>query len=71
MPFSDNSYDLVFLIEVLEHVHNPQKALSEIYRVLKPGGTLIFSVPFINLFIRSDALTTGYAGNAKKHVINV
>jgi SAM-dependent methyltransferase len=47
MPFPDNSFNAVFLIEVLEHVHNPPKALSEIYRVLKPDGTLIFSVPFI------------------------
>lgn len=47
MPFPDNHFDSVFLIEVLEHVHNPHKAVSEIYRVLKPGGILVFSVPFI------------------------
>ncbi len=47
MPFPDNNFDSVFLMEVLEHVHDPHKAISEIYRVLKPGGTLVFSVPFI------------------------
>ena len=47
MPFPDNNFDSVFLMEVLEHVHSPHKAISEIYRVLKPGGILVFSVPFI------------------------
>lgn len=47
MSFPDNNFDSVFLMEVLEHVHDPNKAIREIYRVLKPGGTLVFSVPFI------------------------
>ncbi len=41
----DNSYDLVFLLEVLEHLDYPDKALEEIRRVLKPGGYLILGVP--------------------------
>jgi len=47
LPFIDNCFDVISLMEVLEHIHNPQKALNEIYRVLKPEGLLIFSVPFI------------------------
>ena len=45
MPMADNSFDCEICFEVLEHVPNPEKALRELYRVLKPGGTLIFSVP--------------------------
>jgi SAM-dependent methyltransferase len=45
IPFPDRSYDFVFCIEVLEHVPNPFGTLGEIYRVLKPGGVLILSVP--------------------------
>lgn len=41
----DNSLDLVFLLEVLEHLDFPSKALQEIKRVLKPGGYLIIGVP--------------------------
>lgn len=38
--------DVVFLCEVLEHVHSPSQALENIYVALKPGGKLILSVPF-------------------------
>ncbi len=43
----DNSLDCVVVLEVLEHVKDPQKALSEIWRVLKPNGKIILSTPFI------------------------
>ena len=45
IPFPDASFDCVFCIEVLEHVPNPWGALSEIHRVLRPGGVLALSVP--------------------------
>ncbi len=48
MPFKDNSFDAVLHIYVFEHLHNPQKAASEIYRVLKPGGYMLAVVPFIH-----------------------
>lgn len=41
-----NHFDAVFCTEVLEHVSNPFKAISEIRRVLKPGGYLFASSPF-------------------------
>ncbi|MDB5175738.1 MAG: class SAM-dependent methyltransferase [Candidatus Saccharibacteria bacterium] len=39
------SYDLVFLLEVLEHLDYPEQALEEITKILKPGGKLILGVP--------------------------
>jgi SAM-dependent methyltransferase len=45
LPFSDGAFDFVFCIEVLEHVPNPFGALSEMYRVLGPGGVAVISVP--------------------------
>ncbi len=45
IPFPDGSFDFVFIIEVMEHLPNPFGAMSEIHRVLAPGGTLILSVP--------------------------
>ncbi len=45
MPYEDNQFDFVNLCEVIEHVEYPKKVLSEIYRVLKPGGEVYMSVP--------------------------
>lgn len=42
-----DSYDFVVLDEILEHVRKPWIAVEEIRRILKPGGTLISSSPFM------------------------
>jgi SAM-dependent methyltransferase len=42
-PIADDSIGLVLLLESLEHIEQPQKALDEIFRVLKPGGLLILT----------------------------
>lgn len=47
IPIEKNKLDVIFCQEVLEHVKNPEIALSEMYRVLKPGGKLFLQVPFI------------------------
>jgi GT2 family glycosyltransferase/glycosyltransferase involved in cell wall biosynthesis/SAM-dependent methyltransferase len=46
LSFGDTSFDLVVSNDVLEHVDDPQKALSEIFRVLRPGGVLLMTIPF-------------------------
>ena len=46
MPFEDQSFDVIFCNHVLEHVADDMKALSEMKRVLKPGGWAILQVPF-------------------------
>ncbi len=45
LTFRDNSIDIVINSDVLEHVNDLNKALSEIKRVLKPGGFHIFTLP--------------------------
>lgn len=46
-PFREGEYDSVVTNQVLEHVFNPDQFLSEINRVLKPGGALLLTVPFV------------------------
>jgi len=45
LPVQNSSIDTVISYEVIEHVGSESQALKELYRVLKPGGTLIMSVP--------------------------
>jgi SAM-dependent methyltransferase len=46
-PFPDNAFDSVLTNQVFEHVFNPAEFVSEIRRVLKPGGCLLLTVPFV------------------------
>ena len=45
LPIKENTYDFILCNHVLEHVLDDNKAMSELYRVLKKGGTGIFQVP--------------------------
>jgi len=45
LPFQANTFDLVLSHEVLEHVQDDHKAVSEIVRALKPGGRLVLFCP--------------------------
>lgn len=44
-PFKNETFDVVTAIDVLEHIPNDEKALKEVYRILKKGGIGIFLVP--------------------------
>jgi SAM-dependent methyltransferase len=45
LPFRDESFDCVIASEILEHLHDDDRSLGEIRRVLKPGGLLAVTVP--------------------------
>ncbi|MCA6066210.1 methyltransferase domain-containing protein [Chryseobacterium sp. RG1] len=48
LPFADESFDIIFCNHVLEHIEDDAKAMSELYRVLRPGGWGILQVPMKN-----------------------
>jgi SAM-dependent methyltransferase len=47
IPRPDNTFDCVLCIAVLEHVENPFEVVAELFRVTKPGGCVVASVPFL------------------------
>ena len=46
LPFQDGSFESVVCSEMLEHADNPQKVISEIHRVLTPGGQVVLTTRF-------------------------
>lgn len=49
LAFDDNSVDGIFSLLVLEHVQYPDEIIGEIYRVLKPGGFVFVTLPFMQV----------------------
>lgn len=47
LPFQDDTFDIIFMSNVLEHIHEPQSLLSELNRILKQGGFMVGTVPFL------------------------
>ena len=45
LPFSDNSFDIIYSKSFVEHLYYPEKYFAEAYRILKPGGILLTLVP--------------------------
>lgn len=62
MPFEDGAFDLLYAIEVTEHLHRPYDFLAECFRLLRPGGWLVVSTPnLLELQSRLRFLLTGFA----------
>lgn len=66
LPFNDNTFDVVFSNEVLEHVDNDADTVREIVRVLKPGGHFVFFVPNRRYFFETHGFYLG-----KKYVFKL
>lgn len=45
LPLKDSSYDYLICLDVLEHIENDHQLVAEFYRILKPGGKLLLTVP--------------------------
>jgi SAM-dependent methyltransferase len=52
LPFGDGAFDLVLCAETVEHVRDLQLLLSEVRRVLRPGGTLALTTPASRALMR-------------------
>lgn len=47
LQFKNNCFDAILCLEVIEYLKNPKVAIDQLYRVLKPGGKLVLSTPFM------------------------
>lgn len=47
LPMADKCVDTILCTEVMEHIHDPESAVREFARILRPGGTLITTAPFV------------------------
>jgi len=63
MPFKNNSFDAVLSLWVIEHLKNPAKVFSEVFRVLKPGGAFLFVTPYKYSYILIGKSLFGWALN--------
>ena len=59
LTFPDNSFDLIISGDVLEHVPDPNAAFRETFRVLRPGGFHLFTVPTAEKTVRRAEIVDG------------
>lgn len=61
LPFDDEAFDLVSLLDTVEHCEDDMAVLRESYRVCTPGGHLVVTVPaFMQLWSHNDVLNAHY-----------
>jgi ubiquinone/menaquinone biosynthesis C-methylase UbiE len=69
LPFENNSYDMICAFDVIEHIENDNKAVEEIYRVLKPKGKYFITVPaFQSLWSNHDVVNHHFRRYKKKQL---
>lgn len=68
LPFDDSTFDRIVAAEVLEHIRLDETAMAEMYRVLRPGGTVAVSVPRTWPELVCWAFSSEYHSNVGGHV---
>jgi SAM-dependent methyltransferase len=69
LPYEDASFDVILLVEVIEHLENHRVALGELSRVLKPNGVLILTTPNImRLNSRLHFFWSGYHKTKRRFI---
>lgn len=68
-PFADDEFDRVVIVDFLEHIPNDGEFVQELFRILKPGGTLIVNVPHIkNSLLRRFRFAIGQTDEKHGHL---
>ena len=61
IPYEDNSFDIVFSANVMEHIHEPEVVFKEIFRVVKPNGLFVAKTPNKWHYVPMIARATPYS----------
>ena len=67
LDFEDNTFDLIFCSEVIEHLNLPEVFSREIFRILKPGGSFVVSTPNSAFWIYRLGAIFGYTLSELQH----
>ncbi len=70
IPLPSESIDLIYALEVLEHIEDLDRVISEIHRVCKKNAYLLFSGPTENLFYKAGRAFAGFKGDYHKTSLN-
>ncbi len=68
LPFEDASFDLCVSFSVFEHLHEYERGLREVARVLRPDGLFLLGMPSVNKLMEAGFLTIGFKGIEDHHV---
>ena len=69
LSFADQSFDLVITSDIFEHIRHPWVAFEEVRRVLKPGGTHIFSLPALRPMQEDTVYRVDTSGPDDVHIL--
>jgi len=66
--YTDNSFDLIVAISVFEHILEPEPAINEIFRLLKPNGDFLVGMPRVDTLMKIVFPLIGYHNIEAHHV---
>jgi len=69
LTFADECFDVIITSDIFEHVRHPEVAFGELFRVLKPGGRHVFTVPFRWPFDALSVARVDTSGPEDVHVL--
>ena len=68
LPYADDSFDLVVSFSMFEHLHEYEKGLAQVARVMRPGGLFLLGMPAVNKLMEAAFLAIGFKGINDHHV---
>jgi len=72
LPYEDNSFDLVCALDVIEHIKDDAAAVRELFRVCRPGGYLLLTVPaLMSLWSNHDVINHHFRRYNRKQLLEL